>query len=153
MRRLLILVSFSLSLLVLVLTACTAKGGSANWGSLNVSFANVQAQPGAWTANLQVSNRTDKTHVVQYNAQFKYTLHVYKGGKEIYKQAYAPLSKPELLNILPGASESHIMAWGYRDQAGTKVAPGKYQVKAEIHGTTTSAQGGPVLGPVDVEVK
>lgn len=149
MRRLLILVSLSL----LVLTACTAKGGSANWGSLKVSFGRVQAQPAAWTADVQVANRTEKTHVMQYNGQFKYTMHVYKDGNEIYKMAYGPLSKPELLNILPGATQSHIVTWGYTDQAGKKVAPGKYQVKAEIHAITTSAQGGPLVGPIDVEVK
>jgi len=149
MRRLLILVSLSL----LVLTGCTAKGGASNWGSLKVSLDGAQVQPSAWTARLEVENRTEKTQVIQYNGSAKYTVIVSKDGKEISKHSFSALSKPELLNILPGATQSHVLTWAYTDQAGQKVAPGKYQVKAELHAITTNAKGGPVVGPVDVEVK
>lgn len=155
MKRFLISVSM---LLAMLLTACTggvAKSpeGGPKWGALDVTFQKIQAQQNSWTADVQVKNNTKQTQLVQYTGPAKYSIHVLKDGKEIYKEGFGPISQPLLLNILPDAVQSHIVAWRYVDQAGQRVPPGKYQVKAELHAETGAVKGSKMVGPVDVEVK
>lgn len=150
MKRILALILVGMTLM---LAACSSGATKKTWGGLEVALGTNNPGPDGFVADAKITNNTSTTQLLQYNPPAKYTLVVTQGSKEIFRADYGSLKEPSLLNILPKASESHIVGWSYQDQTGKKVPPGKYQVQINIHALTTAAKGETSLGPISVTVK
>lgn len=136
--------------LVFLLAACGRPGG---FGNLKVTLSNPTVTEKQWYGFLEIANPTDQTQIVQYNPPNRYTMLVTRGGKEYYKGTFEPISKPDLNNILPGATQRFPVVWTFTDQTGKRVPPGTYQVKVVVNAAAVGAEKGITIGPFSVAVK